>query len=97
MAEDGKSIDVEIVYALPEEQWGMKLQVRPGTSLGEAVRFSGILQRFPEIDLSRRKLGIFGKPVTLDHVLEEGDRVEIYRPLTADPKEARRRRAEHKD
>ena len=97
MAVDKGSISVEIVYALPEEQWKARLQVRPGTTLEEAVRISGILQCFPDINLGHRKMGVFGKLVGPEHVLKAGDRVEIYRPLTADPKEARRRRAENND
>lgn len=86
-------LDVEIAYALPETQQLIELKVAAGTTAREAIENSGILQRFPEIDLSKHKVGIFGKTVRLDHVLSPGDRVEIYRPLIADSKEARRRRA----
>lgn len=86
-------LDIEIAYALPEIQQLIELQVAAGTTAREAIENSGILQRFPEIDLSRHEIGIFGKVVKLDHVLSPGDRVEIYRPLIVDPKEARRRRA----
>jgi putative ubiquitin-RnfH superfamily antitoxin RatB of RatAB toxin-antitoxin module len=86
-------LDVEIAYALPETQQLIELKVAAGTTAREAIEDSGILQRFPEIDLSRHKVGIFGRAVRLDRVLGPGDRVEIYRPLLADPKDTRRRRA----
>lgn len=86
-------LGVEIAYALPGTQQLIDLKVATGTTAREAIENSGILQRFPEIDLSRHKIGIFGKVVKLDHVLSPGDRVEIYRPLIVDPKDARRRRA----
>lgn len=86
-------LSVEIAYALPDTQQLIDLKVATGTTAREAIENSGILQRFPEIDLSRHKIGIFGKVVKLDHVLSPGDRVEIYWPLIADPRDARRRRA----
>ena len=86
-------LGVEIAYALPETQQLIELQVAAGTTVRGAIENSGILRRFPGIDLSKQKIGIFGKVVKLDRVLQPGDRVEIYRPLIADPKEARRRRA----
>lgn len=91
--ENVDDIPVEVSYALPEEQIIVKLQVQRGTTLVEAVKRSGILQRFPEIDLQKNKVGIFGKINKQDYVLREGDRVEIYRPLIADPKEIRKQRA----
>jgi len=84
---------VEVAFALPEEQTIIPLEVRRGATLEEAIRQSGILQRFPMIDLSKNKVGIFGKLSKLNAELKPGDRVEIYRPLIADPKEARRKRA----
>lgn len=86
-------LGVEIAYALPDTQQLIELKIVAGTTAREAIENSGILQRFPEIDLSKCKIGIFSKAVKLDRVLQPGDRVEIYRPLIADPKEARRRRA----
>ena len=86
-------IPVEVAYALPEEQVILKLQVEDGTTVRQAVEVSGILARFPEIDLEQNKLGIFGKLVKADTTLRAKDRVEIYRPLIADPKEVRRQRA----
>ena len=66
----------------------------PGTRVAEAIQSSGILQKYPEIDLKVNKLGIFGKLTKADAVLRDKDRIEIYRPLIADPKEVRRKRAE---
>jgi len=93
---DQKTINVEVAYALPEKQAILPLQVKPGTTLLEAIRLSGILEQFPEIDLEQAKFGIFSKLSPADTVLRDKDRVEIYRPLIADPKESRRRRAEKK-
>lgn len=86
------AIHVEVAYARPEEQAVVKLTVAIGTTVEQAVELSGILERFPEIDLSRNKLGIFGEITVLDRPLQEHDRVEIYRPLRGDPRELRRRR-----
>lgn len=93
MAENEK-IRVEVAFALPEEQAILSLYVQSGTTVEQAVQLSGILERFPQIDLSVHKLGIFGKLTKGDAALKEGDRVEIYRSLIADPKEVRRKRAE---
>lgn len=71
----------------------MPLKVAAGTTAEEAVRASGILQKFPEIDLAQSHLGIFGRLSRNDTPLRDRDRVEIYRPLIADPKEVRRQRA----
>lgn len=87
-------IGVEVAYARPERQQIIALKVAPGTTAAQAVACSGILEQFPELDRAALKLGIFSKPVRPDTALREGDRVEIYRPLLADPKEVRRRRAE---
>lgn len=89
-----EKIYVELVYALPAEQILLKTEVPKGTTIAEAVKLSGILVKFPEIDLEKNKFGIFGKLSKADTVLREKDRVEIYRPLIADPKEIRRKRAE---
>lgn len=86
-------IVVEVAYALPDRQALLPLQVARGTSAREAVELSGILELFPEIDLDQHRVGVFGRLCMLDRVLEPGDRVEIYRPLLADPKEVRRRLA----
>ncbi|WP_455234737.1 RnfH family protein [Thiogranum longum] len=91
--EDAEVILVEIAYAKPEEQAILHLEVPIGTKLQEAVEQSGILDRFPEIDTATMKVGIFGKLKKPDQVLRAGDRVEIYRPLIADPKVVRKQRA----
>lgn len=85
--------EVEVVYALPSEQALVALKVVPGTTVEEAIRRSGLLERFTEIDLAVNKVGIFGRLAPLSRELGAGDRVEIYRPLLADPKEVRRRLA----
>ncbi len=84
---------VEVAYALPDRQVMLSLHVAKGTTVEQAIRQSGITIRFPEIDLGRQSVGIFGKVVGLTHVLQAGDRVEIYRGLINDPKLARRKRA----
>ena len=89
-----KEITIEVAYAAVRGQIVLQLQVESGTTVGEAVKQSGILQQFPEIDLGLNKVGIFGKLVRTDTLLRDRDRVEIYRALIADPKEARRRRAQ---
>jgi len=86
-------ISVEVCYARPDVQAVAALKVVLGTTAGDAVKQSGLARRFPELD-GTQPLGIYGRRVADDHVLQDGDRVEIYRPLTVDPKEARRRRAE---
>lgn len=88
---------VEVVYALPEEQVLISLDVEQGTTAEQAVKLSGILEKFTDIDLTKNKLGIFGKATKADQILRDKDRVEIYRPLIADPKESRRKRAEKKE
>lgn len=93
MANDSE-ITVEVAYALPQEQVVLSLSVLPGTTAQQAVELSGILNKFPEIDLTCNKLGIFAKLSKPDTVLRDRDRVEIYRPLIADPKEVRKKRAE---
>ena len=86
-------IEVEVAYARPDEQVILTVQVPPGTTIAEAIRLSGVLERFPEIDLAASKVGVFGKVGRLEQELAAGDRVEIYRALIADPKEARKQRA----
>lgn len=86
-------IPVEVAYALPDRQLILTLRVPPETTAEQAITVSGILQKFPEIDLAVNKIGVFGKLVKPGTVLHEKDRVEIYRPLIADPKEVRRQRA----
>lgn len=86
-------LEVEVAYARPEQQLLLLLQVPAGATVADAVRASGLCERFPEIDLERDGVGVFGRRVALGEVLRPGDRVELYRPLLADPKEARRQRA----
>ena len=88
-----QSIEIEVIYALSDNQIIRQLSLPIGTIARQAVELSGIIGIFPEIDLSKNKLGIFGKLVGADAVLRNRDRVEIYRPLIVDPKERRRRRA----
>lgn len=88
------NINVEVVYALPHEQALLKVQLPQGVTVSEAIRLSGILEKHSEIDLGRNKFGIYGKLAKADAMLRDKDRIEIYRPLLADPKEVRRKRAE---
>lgn len=87
-------IQVEVVYALPAKQTMLTLRVIPDASVREVIEQSGILRQFPEIDLEQNAVGIFSRQVKLEQKVQNGDRIEIYRPLLADPKEIRRRRAE---
>jgi putative ubiquitin-RnfH superfamily antitoxin RatB of RatAB toxin-antitoxin module len=91
--ENADLIEVEVAYAKPEEQLIIKLDVAAGTTLQQAIEQSGILDRFPEIDPNQLKAGVFGKLKKLNQSLRDGDRVEIYRPLIADPKQVRKQRA----
>jgi putative ubiquitin-RnfH superfamily antitoxin RatB of RatAB toxin-antitoxin module len=90
---DKTTITVEVAYALPQRQALLAVDVPAGTTAIEAARLSGVAGQFEDIDLDNAKLGIFGKLVAPGQVLQEGDRVEIYRPLIADPKEVRKARA----
>lgn len=89
-------MNVEVAYARPDVQDLRRIDIVEGATAEQAIRASGLLARFPEIDLARNQIGIFGKPCPLGQVLRPGDRVEIYRPLLADPKQARRGRASGK-
>ncbi len=84
---------IEVAYATPQLQTVLEVQMPDGATVGDAIRASGVLERFPEIDLVQTAVGIFGERAALEATVRDGDRVEIYRPLVADPKEARRRRA----
>jgi putative ubiquitin-RnfH superfamily antitoxin RatB of RatAB toxin-antitoxin module len=84
---------VEVAYALPNKQSLISIEVESGSTLKEAIEASGILEVFEQIDLTKDRVGIFSKFATLDTILREKDRVEIYRPLIADPKKARKERA----
>ena len=82
-------MEVEVAYAIPQRQIIIPFQVEAGVTALQAIEASGILKQFPEIDLNKNALGIFSKRATLDTVLREGDRVEIYRPLLVEPKQRR--------
>ncbi len=86
-------IGVDVIYALRERQEIAHLKLPEGSTVQQAVEASGLLAKFPEIDLAKHKLGIYAKLVKPDAVLRDRDRVEIYRPLIADPKEVRKQRA----
>lgn len=88
-----ESIHVEVAFALPETQVILSLDVPSDATVEDAIKLSGITEKYPEINLQTNKVGVFGKLTRLDHVLRPGDRVEIYRALIADPKEVRRQRA----
>jgi hypothetical protein len=88
-----ESIQLEITYAKPERQEIISLKLPAGSTIQQAIEASGLLQRHPEIDLAKTKVGIYGKLSRMDTVVRERDRVEIYRPLIADPKEVRKQRA----
>lgn len=87
-------IKIQIAYALPDSYFLHSYQVEAGTIIQNAILQSGILQQYSEIDLRINNVGIFSRLAKLTDVLEDGDRIEIYRPLLADPKEIRRKRAE---
>ena len=90
-------LPVTLCHATPAEEVLRELQVAPGTTLGQAIIASGLLAELPGFDLATHPVGIFGKKKPLDTVLREHDRIELYRPLVADPKDSRRRRAQKKD
>jgi uncharacterized protein len=93
MSDKETFVEVEVAYAKPEEQVIVKINVPQGTTIEQAVHLSGLLSRFPEISPSDLKLGTFGVACKPEQIVKQGDRVEIYRPLIHDPKEARRQRA----
>ena len=86
-------IDVEVAYATPEQQVIIDLKLPEGATVEHAINASGLLNQFPEMDAADIKAGIFGSLCKLNQQLRQADRVEIYRPLIHDPKEARRQRA----
>lgn len=88
-----ESMQIEVAYATPQEQIILTVQVPSSATVSEAVEASGICARYPEIDLASVKMGIFGKLAKGNAGLHPGDRIELYRPLIADPKEARKKRA----
>jgi len=88
-----KKLQIEIAYARPDHQEIITLQVASGTTIEIAIHESGILAHFPEIDLDKQKVGVFSQLRELTDLVKAGDRIEIYRPLTLDPKESRRKKA----
>ncbi|MGR5064238.1 RnfH family protein [Photobacterium sp. DNB22_13_2] len=94
MTSEDKLIHVEVVYALPDVQKVIRVTVTPDMQVQQIIEQSGVLALYPEIDLKKNKVGIYSRNVKLDATVHDGDRIEIYRPLLADPKEIRRKRAE---
>lgn len=87
-------LNIEVIYATPKQQVLIELSVKPGTTIEQAIHQSGVLTEHNDIDLAVNKVGIFSQVKPLDYVLKTGDRIEIYRPLIADPKAKRREKAE---
>jgi len=87
------TLRVEVAYAEPGRQALLRVEVPAGCTVGQAIDLSGIREQFADLRIEADAVGIFSRKVPLDHELQDGDRVEIYRPLIADPKEARRKRA----
>lgn len=87
-------IAVEVAYALPQKQYVQRVTLEEGATIEQAIQASGLLALRDDIDLSKNKVGIYSRPAKLQDEVHDGDRVEIYRPLIADPKELRRQRAE---
>ncbi|MRN39078.1 RnfH family protein [Neisseria sp. N95_16] len=90
-------LNIEIVYGLPDKQMLKTMQVAEGTTIRQAALQSGLENEFPDLDLYSAKLGIFGKIAKDDTVLRDKDRIEVYRPLLIDPKEARRQRVQNQE
>ena len=88
-----EKISVEVAYALPDQQTIVALTVAADATLQEVIEASGLLDQYPDIDLNKNRVGVFGKLGKLTDTLHAGDRVEIYRPLIADPREVRKQRA----
>ena len=88
-----ETINIEVAYATPEKQVIEAINIDAGSIAEAAIIQSGLLEKFPAIDLDENKIGVFGKVIKKDAILKDGDRIEIYRPLIADPKEVRRQRA----
>lgn len=91
-----EALRAEVAYAKPQEQVVLTVYLSAAASVETTIRESGILERFPDIDLASASVGIFGKPCTLNQPVRPGDRIEIYRPLSVDPRTARRQRTQHR-
>lgn len=89
-----QQISIEVAYAMPQKQALLEVVIEQGTTVEQAILASGMIKRFPQIDLSKDKVGIWNRTCKLSDEPKNGDRIEVYRPLIADPKEVRRRRAE---
>jgi putative ubiquitin-RnfH superfamily antitoxin RatB of RatAB toxin-antitoxin module len=89
-------LKVEVAYAKLEVQLIIELEVEEGATIEQAIRSSDILRKFPEIDLKINKVGVFGKQASLERPVRAGERIEIYRGLIADPKQARRQQTRSK-
>lgn len=87
-------MNVGVCYAEADRQLWLRLEVPEGSTVQQAIELSGVLQRYPNIDLENQKVGVFGKFAKLDAPIKEGDRVEIYRKITADPQQVQRRRVD---
>lgn len=92
-----ETIHVQLCHATAQEEYLRELAVPAGTTIAQAIALSGVLSDIPGIDLALQPVGLYGKKKPLDTVLRAHDRIEIYRPLVADPKDSRRRRAQKKD
>jgi putative ubiquitin-RnfH superfamily antitoxin RatB of RatAB toxin-antitoxin module len=93
MTKEQNTIAIEVAYALPEEQTLLALDIAQESTIKEAILQSGVLEKYPSIDINSVKVGIFGKLKKMTDSVREMDRIEIYRPLIADPKEVRKKRA----
>ena len=89
-------IAIEVVYALPEHQQVLNIDIAPGTTAKQALQQTQLQQDFPRLDVDTSAIGVFGQPISLEYVMQDGDRLEIYRPLLRDPMEARRKRVKFK-
>ena len=87
-------LNIEVVYAIEKEQVIFKVQVSAESTIDQAIKASAVLEKYPEIDLSINDVGVFSQKKELSDILHDGDRVEIYRPLIADPKQIRRAKAD---
>ncbi len=94
MSDEKQKIVVEVVYAYPQKYFLKRMELDNPLTIQNVILQSGVLQKYTEIDLRENKVGIFSRPAKLTDLVENGDRIEIYRPLLADPKEIRRKRAE---
>ena len=91
-----EGVQVVVCYASAREEFLRPMKVAPGTTIGQAIEMSGVMEAYPDINLATQPVGIYAKKKTLDTVLRERDRIEIYRALVADPKDSRRKRAARK-